>query len=276
MLEIPSSAIPAEIRWLNWRGSWLLLAFIGALAIHVKESFYRIGTFDSFFSVQALVVLLPIIVIDGFTLFWAFRRNWRGQAPSFLSAWAWFLFCIVVSRLVITYVYVREPLTPMILGGLMLLCYGLYLTIFGSNAYKHTLPAVALIGLFATVAGRTVVDNLIVDLKIDWWILYVFIASLMFAILENLSRRGMFEKYLSFKTLLCLIPIEIIANAATFYGYRQAVPTFLFAWAVYTLFDVILRVPNNYLLKEPLKVVHMLGMMLVVSGTFLTYAGGAH
>ncbi|GEM_PF-3805810 len=270
------NAVAAEIKFLNWKHSWILLAFFCALLIHIKESFYRLGTFDSFFSFTALAVLVPIIMMVSYTAFWAFRRCWVGEAPSFLAVWAVFIFFIVMSRIIITAVYVGEPLNLQVVIGIVILVYGLYLTTQNGTSLAHVATSAALVGGAWFTTNMTEIARLSAMLKLDWWMLYLFMTAVAVAALENISRRAMFERYFAFRTLAVMIPISIIIDMGTFYGYRQAVPTFMFAWAVYTMFDVALRIMNNKLLEEPFKIVHALGMLLVVSGTALSYLGGLH
>lgn len=267
--------IATEIRLLNWKHSWILLAFLCALLIHIKESFYRLATFDSFFSLTALAVLLPIIMLVSYTAFWAFRRGWIGEAPSFLAVWAVFIFFIVLSRIVITVVYVGEPLNLQVVTGVVILVYGLYLTMQNGTSLAHAATSAVLLGGAWFTTDTAEIVRLSVLLKPDWWMLYLLVTAVAVAALENISRRATFERYFAFRTLAVMIPISIVIDAGTFYGYRQAVPTFMFAWAVYTVFDVALRIMNNKLLGEPFRGVHALGMLLVGGGTFLSYLGGS-
>lgn len=269
-------AIATEIKLLNWKHSWVLLVLLCAISIHIKESFYRLGTFDSFFSLTALAVLVPMVMFESCTAFWAFRRGWVGEAPSFLAVWAVFIFFIVLSRIIITAVYVGEPLNLQVAAGLLLLVSGLYLTMQNEASIEQAAAATVLLGGAWFVTDTVEVARLFAILKPDWWMLYIFVAALTIAALENISRRAMFERYFALRTLAVMIPMGIVINAGTFYGYRYAVPTFLFAWAVYTVYDVALRIANNRLLGEPFKIVHALGMLLVVGGTFLSYLGGSH
>lgn len=268
------NTVPNEIKLFNWKHSWILLALIGALTIHIKESMYRLGTFDSIISAQAIAVLLPLIVINSFTLFWAFRRNWKGEAPSFLAIWAVFIFFIVVSRIIITTVYAGEPMNFNVLEGLALLVYGLYLTTQNGDSFTKVLLGVVLLAQACFTKGIQAFSVFSNSFEFGWWMLYLFVTALVLAVEENICRRAAFERYFAFRTLIIVLPMDFTVNTGTFYGYRQAVPTFMFAWAVYTIYDVILRIINNKLLGESFKIVHALGMMLIVLGTFLSYLGG--
>ena len=200
--------------------------------------------------------------------FWGFRK-----APSFLTAWATFIGFIVVSRVVINW-SVGEPWGLEVLSGLGLIAYGLFLTIQGENDARKILFGCAALALVAIAESRRLQFALPLDFEAKPWMLYLFVGALIIAVQENIYRRGQFERYFSWKTLRFVVPLDFVCCGALFYGYRDAEPSFLFGWAVYTFFDVILRVWNNYVLKEPFKATHMLGMLLVIDGAFLTYVGG--
>lgn len=129
---------------------------------------------------------------------------------------------------------------------------------------------------------------------------YLFGAALLIAFEEYIARKGLkvqerelFPRYLPFsinkregtlipyqvrlewRSAYCLFfVVNLFLNAGLFYGYRDAMPTFIFGWAVYTIWDVILRSINNFLLGERFYVVHALGMLLVVLGAWLSFLGG--
>ena len=273
-MEAALKTTPAEIKLLNWKHSWLLAAFIAAVAINISEATYRLGIFESYFSMSAQAVTLPFRLLADFAIFWLFRRGWRGEAPSFLTAWAIFIVSIIASRIVISTIHTHETINMMVLAGLGLLIYGLYETMQRDND-----PKKIALGLAMLISPWLLVDwhrtrSLFADLRIDYWMLYLLIAAIGIAVFEYISRRAAFGQFFAFRTLIVLIPLDFIINAGLFYGYRQATPSFIFAWGVYTLFDVALRLINNRLLREPLKLTHVLGMTLVIAGMLMTYLGG--
>ena len=169
------------------------------------------------------------------------------------------------------------------------------------------------LGVQLTVDTWSTMAPLLQQVTVDWWMLYLFVAALTVAIEEYYARVGQFprffpvwfsrkkpsghtlrvsnedqkqlpEEYYRFfpyvginlreSMWFMFLPLSLILNAGLFYGYREAVPSFMFAWAVYTVYDCIIRIINNHLLGEKFYVVHALGMILIVLGTWLTFAGG--
>lgn len=268
-------SVAIEIKLFNWKNSWVLMAFLASVTIHITEAVYRLAVFDSYFSLNAQVATLPLRLFSSFAVFWLFRRDWRGEAPSFLAAWAVFTCSIITSRVIITAFHTHEPINFQVLFGLLLLAYGLYQTIQRENSFWKIAFGLALL-----LACPWFLDNLngwsslFLGFRFESWILYLLLAAVSIAVLEYTSRRVAFERFFAVRTLIVMIPLIILIGLGSFYGYRDAKPSFMFAWGVYTVFDVVLRIINNRLLREPLKVTHLIGMAMVVTGTMFTYLGG--
>ena len=129
------------------------------------------------------------------------------------------------------------------------------------------------------------------DFKLDWWMLSLFVSAVLIAVWEYHSRLAKFKQYSPVSLhrdaphvrfvsrrkdsmWFTFIPLTFFLNGGLFYGYRYAVPSFMFAWALYSVFDVLIRIVNVRLLGEHIHVPHLIGMFLIVIGTSLTYIGG--
>lgn len=246
---------------------WVLWMLLGALAIHVMEAVFRLHVFAEFLSAKTLSVIEPLRILADWSLFWGFRK-----APTFLVGWAVFISFIVVSRVTIGF-YAGEPFNLMVAHGLALLIYGLYATMQETNTRPVVYGSYALIASAILAGGASFVRIFAEGITIGWWMPALLLAAIVIAVQEYVARKGKFEKFF-FSYFWMLLPFSFTSMWALYYGYVHAVPTFMFAWAVYTVFDVVIRIVNNTVfMKEPFKAVHGLGMALIVSGMFLTYAG---
>jgi len=252
------------------RCDWLLCILIGAIGIHIMEVMYRLHYFTEFFSVRTIITLEPFRFIAGIGLFYGFRR-----APSFLKGWAWLIFFITISRVLVSY-YAHEPLMNVyVWWGLAMLIYGLYATTQNESRVRELIGGAFILCMGLLIGGNDFLDVFAVDFRLGWWMGALFVAAITIAVQEYVARKGSFEKFFP-KYYFAMLPFSCAVNFGLYYGYTYAVPTFMFAWAVYTIFDVTIRIGNNALMGEPFKLVHALGMSLIVGGTFLTYIGGLH
>lgn len=257
---------------------WALWMLLGALGIHVMEAIYRVHRFqahaplaETIESVALIGVIMGCRIIADLSLFWGFRK-----APTFLTGWAVFIFFIVISRVLIGF-YAGEPFNLTIAFGLALLIYGLYATMQANTTGRHLMLGTTLFGIGV---GTGIVENGFADIAaggigaFGLWMGALLVSAIVIAIQEYFARKGSFDRFF-FRYFLMFAPFSAASSLGLYYGYSHAVPTFMFAWAVYTIYDVVIRVVNNcFFMKESFKLVHGLGMALIVTGTFLTYVGG--
>ncbi|HUO56190.1 MAG TPA: hypothetical protein VMU27_02020 [Candidatus Paceibacterota bacterium] len=322
------------------RYDWVFALFLAAIGVHYTELFYRVQSWDAYMPLQNrmpldhhlwlyLLYCEPLYIIAGIGFFWGFHK-----APTFLSAWAVFIFFVTISRLIIT-ASAGEAWNMAVVLGLALVVLGLLATACNKTAAKNlpldwkarhalqrredTIEAAITIAiaLVATPAIWFYIGELLEVLTVKWhfgwWMLELLIAATCIAMYEYSSRTGVMpipflsyspwlheivQKYFLLKFLqyfpielrffplrivrvpitkaqwLPLMPLAIATNLCLMYGYRYAEPTFVFAWAVYNIYDVVLRVINNTCLGEPFRFIHALGMAVIVYGTYLTLFGG--
>ena len=277
------------IRWCGsvayryqWAG-WLLVAAVG---VHIIEALARIGPSERTYW-QELPKLIPIYAVTGLGFFYGFRRDAedalpaeRKGAPTFLLAWAVFIGYITASRVLLTWL-ADEPLTPTVWFALGVIVLGLFLT----HSVNRWLIA---LGLFVAVGSLVLYGNELQKKVVDqftlgWWMLLLFLGCISIAYHEYNSRTRAFSKFyphaltwseLRNSQFTALLWLTIIEGACLFYGYRWAEPSFIYAWSVYNVYDVIVRSVNVKLAGEQLYLSHVLGMVLVVLGTCLSLLGG--
>lgn len=98
------------------------------------------------------------------------------------------------------------------------------------------------------------------------YLLWLLVANAGIFWIEHVYRAG---KYASFIEALPFIAIPILmGQVGLFYGFRQA-PSLLFAGALFTLMNVMLRLVNTYRLGETLNYYNWLGVALLVASTIL-------
>ena len=98
------------------------------------------------------------------------------------------------------------------------------------------------------------------------WLLWIFGANVGIMWLEYVYRSG---AYTSFLHALPYIAFPIlVGQIGLFYGFRGA-PNLLVAGAVFTVMNVILRIANTYFLGETINTYNWLGIVLLVTATFL-------
>ncbi len=269
---------------------WIMWLVGATLGVHVVETWYRLEWFDTYWSWLTHLYLQPVFFLAGVAFFWGFRL-----APTFLMAWGSFITMLVASRVLIT-VYAGEPLNGMVLLGIGLLVLGLLLSSFLVHRFV-TFGSIVLLGLMLFFQGHLITQEVLSVMVLDWWMLYLFGGAVLIALEEFVARKGYFNyyspvtvhfsspyvrlqlwrsdwPYLKSKWLVFL-PLIFVEGSLFFYGYGEAQPSFIFAWAVYNVYDVLLRaVSVKFLLKEQFHFSHGVGMILVVFGTFYSYVGG--
>ena len=97
---------------------WILHSFIANAVIMGIEYIYRTKAFPDFTS--ALPYMLIPILIAQYSLFYLFR-----EAPSYLLGWAVFFLGNGVLRVAIS-IYLGEPMSEQIIGGLLLIGAGAF------------------------------------------------------------------------------------------------------------------------------------------------------
>lgn len=98
------------------------------------------------------------------------------------------------------------------------------------------------------------------------YILWLLLANVGIYWLEYVYRSG---QYGSFVQALPYIVVPILmGQCGLYYGFRTA-PSLLFAGALFTTINVLLRIVNSYRLEENLNLWNWLGVVLLVVSTLL-------
>jgi drug/metabolite transporter (DMT)-like permease len=105
-------------------------------------------------------------------------------------------------------------------------------------------------------------------LKLPWYI-YSVIASLGAVFVEFLYRTKTFNSFL--QSLPAIIPIAIVIQFGLYHSFRDA-SSFLLSWAVFSLFNAIIRVIANHYLGEYFGWKTFLGIILMLLGVLLIKA----
>jgi len=98
------------------------------------------------------------------------------------------------------------------------------------------------------------------------WILYSVIANVGIVVMENIYRRGLFADFFTALPYI-IIPI-LIVQYGLFNSFRDA-PSLYMAWAVLTLVNTLFRVGNNLYIGEPFTASIIIGVVMMLAGTFL-------
>jgi hypothetical protein len=236
-----------------------------AVSTSLCETLYRMKYFESFFSYSALHVLVPIYLLEGLCFFWGFRK-----APTFIGAWAWFIFFIAGFRFVVN-ATLGEPMNLIIMFGVLFVAFGIY----RSAQERETIVNMAITSLSVVFTCFLFVTEGadLFSISFKPWMVLVVSGAATIAVYECICRGRVFSRYFSLATQLYFLPLIILSHAFLFYGYRYAEPTFLFAWGIYSVTDVLFRIANTYFLREPFRTPHITGLLAVTSGVLLIIFG---